>query len=140
MNIVFSASILLSGALVSCGTVPSAAPSISGPEAKALKGSFYWSRAQGPLTLGKEELSRLMSRSTIERLQYGEDGESHASALALALATLGDQDFSEVLSVQTPQVQRIVTRNIDGLWKRYGLSYPLTQGIESKVSHLSLPC
>ena len=52
--------------------------------------------------------------------------------MAVALADVGDERFSSVLSRQTPAVQASVTEAISYMWRHYHLRYPKTAAIASR--------
>jgi hypothetical protein len=47
----------------------------------------------------------------------------------IALASLGDDRFAEVLSREPVDVQRAVYREISPLWTDFGLRYPKTEAL-----------
>ncbi|MFN0080642.1 MAG: hypothetical protein ACKVY0_29590, partial [Prosthecobacter sp.] len=112
----------------------SAQHGLSNDEKSALRQSFYWKPEFGESRYAGDSLAQLMAKSVDEVFQYGEKGENHASELALALTTVGDVEFARQLSAQPTNVQGLVLDLIGSLWRRYGLSYPLTQSIASKLT------
>ena len=59
----------------------------------------------------------------------GEYAESQMSAVVWALATVGDDTFSEAVARQPDAVKCAVARDLANLWNRYGLHYPKTQSV-----------
>jgi hypothetical protein len=72
-----------------------------------------------------------MDRSADSSLD-GERSEGHSSAVAAALATVGDDRFSAALMTRRGAVQVAVIKKVQYLWTHYELSYPKTQAISTK--------
>ena len=119
---------LAATAFGSCSTYTAAAPGISPAEERVLEASYYWHRGQKPFTYTPEQLDHLLRRSADATLD-GERAESQTSAVVWALATVGDDAFSQAVRRQSEAVKRAVGRDIEDLWRRYGLHYPKTESV-----------
>ena len=124
--------------LCSCGTESDAAAGISSREMRALETTYYWKPEDTPPKYAAGELETLMDRSTDPTLD-GEYAEGQASALAVALATVGDELFAKTLATRNRDVQAAVIRYIDYMWTHYKLRYPRTQAIARKCKSNTKP-
>ncbi len=106
-------------------------PGINPAEAAALTENYYWHTGNPKAVDDDAGLEALMRRSTNPKLD-GEGAEMQTSTMALALAEVGDDRFSAVLSRQTPEVQKEVTDSISNMWRHYKLDYPKTRAIHAK--------
>lgn len=59
----------------------------------------------------------------------GEYAEAQATALSIALASVGDKCFAKTLATRNRDVQVSVIHYIDYMWTHYKLRYPRTQAI-----------
>jgi len=103
-----------------------AAPGISPDEMQVLISVYYWQRDLHAPKYTSEQLDRLLRASADPTLD-GERAESQASRVAVALASVGDDRFSEALSRHPASVKRAVARDIHYMWKRYHMHYPKTE-------------
>jgi hypothetical protein len=115
--------------LSSCAPSVTADRGISREEAKLLHSTYYWNRSEGPFLNKGGALERLMDDTPRRMAQGGERSELHESSLVLALASVGDQEFSETLQTREPEIQEGVLEAIVGAWDYHHLTYPLTQGL-----------
>jgi hypothetical protein len=129
MKIAIPAAILVAPLLFSCASNTDKAAGINSCELRALKETYYWEDRYDPPTFKQGELVALMDRSADSSLD-GERSERQASAVAAALATVGDEHFAMTLKSRIPEVQRAVISNIRYMWTHYRLSYPMTQAID----------
>src|SRR5215471_5361902 len=100
-----------------------AAPGISPDEMQVLISVYYWQRDLQAPKYTSEQLDRLLHASADPMLD-GERAESQASRVAVALASMGDDRFSQALSRQSASVKRAVAREIHYMWTRYHMHYP----------------
>jgi len=105
-----------------------AAPGISPKEMQVLISVYYWQRDMPAPKYTSEELDRLLRASADPTLD-GERAESQASRVAVALASVGDDRFSQALSRQLASVKRGVAREIRYLRTNHGLYYPKTEAL-----------
>gem|GEM_PF-6220518 len=113
-------------ALAGKPTPDPAAPSISPDEMHVLISVYYWRRDLHPPNYTSKQLDRLLRGSADPTLD-GERAESQASSVAVALASVGDDRFSQALSCQPASVKRAVAREIHYMWTRYHMHYPKTE-------------
>jgi len=129
MNAIKRFPILLFAAILSaCVTSgpPDARPGLNDREMHALEETYYWQPEFGVPSYSDSALSQLLA-GTADNTQNGERSEEHASDIALALASVGDDRFSASLSKQSKYDQKAISREIAYLWTGYGLRYPKTQ-------------
>ena len=107
---------------------PAARPGLSRRETEALIKTYYWKREFPTPSYSDKALDALLASSADPTLD-GERAELQASAVAVALAAIGDARFAHSLSRQTEAVRHAVARDISLLWRRYGLHYPRTQSL-----------
>jgi len=105
-----------------------AAPGISPGEMQVLISVYYWQRDLPAPKYTSEQLDRLLRASADPTLD-GERAESQASRVAVALASVGDDRFSQALSRQPASVKRAVAREIHYMWTRYHMHYPKTERV-----------
>jgi hypothetical protein len=118
--------------LSSCATTTDGASGISKAEMSALKENYYWEEGDIPPSYGPGELERRMDRSADPSLD-GERAEGQSSAVAVALATVGDERFSTTLATRSLEVQAAVIGDVRYMWTHYGLHHPKTQAIATKI-------
>ena len=105
-----------------------AAPDISPDEMQVLISVYYWQRDLPTPKYTSEQLDRLLRASADPTLD-GERAESQASRVAVAVASVGDDRFSQALSRQPASVKRAVARDIHYMWTRYHMHYPKTERV-----------
>lgn len=113
-------------ALLGCATRDAAAPGVSAQEMQVLVSDYYWHAGTPLPRYTPEQLHGLLRRSADPTLD-GANAEQQASRVAVALAVVGDEQFSHVLAQERPSVKRAVTREIRYLWTNHGLHYPKTE-------------
>ncbi len=118
--------------LGSCASIPDAAKGINDSEMRALERTYYWKAEYDPPTFSERELQSLMDRSADPSLD-GEYAEGQSSAVAVALATVGDKYFATVLATRSAEVQSAVIGNVRYMWTHYKLQYPMTQAIAAGI-------
>ena len=89
---------------------------------------YYWQRDLPAPKYTSEQLDLLLRTSADPTLDGGR-AESQASRVAVALASVGDDRFSQALSRQPGNLQRAVAREIHYLWTRYHMHYPKTERV-----------
>ena len=115
-------------AFVGCATHTAAAPGINAQEMQVLVDNYYWNRNQAAPSYTSEQLNRLL-RASADPTADGARAEMQASRVAVALASVGDDTFSQALVRQSASVKHAVAREIVSLWSRYGLHYPKTRAV-----------
>jgi hypothetical protein len=115
-------------ALAACVTHDGAAPRVSQQEMQVLVSDYYWHRNLPLPHYSPEQLDQLLRASADPTLD-GERAESQASRVAVALASVGDDSFSQALSHQPASVKRAVAREIHYMWTQHHLHYPKTQRV-----------
>ena len=118
--------------LSACAPITDSAVGISKAEMVALKENYYWKEDYAPPTFGPGELEALMDRSADPTLD-GEYAEGQSSAVAVALATVGDERFATTLATRSREVQVAVIRSVSYMWTHYRLDHPQTQVIASQI-------
>ena len=126
----FVSSVAAASAFSGCAAfdVPASRPGMSRRETQALVETYYWQRHFPTPAYSDTQLDALLARSADPSLD-GERGEEQASAVAVALAVVGDQHFARALSHQSRAVQGAIARDISYLWTHYRLDYPQTQAL-----------
>ena len=124
--------------LSSCAQMTDGSSGISKAEMNALKENYYWEEGDIPPSFGPGELERRMDRSADPSLD-GERAEGQSSAVAAALATVGDERFSATLATRSREVQAAVIGDVRYMWTHYGLHHPKTQAIATKLESESGP-
>jgi hypothetical protein len=123
--------------MVGCATsIPASAPGIQPTEQAVLVRDFYWQPKEMERTISDAQIHELFAKAGNDDLD-GENAEGLTSALAFAIASTGDQHFSELLARESQETQRRVIREIRCLWEADSLSYPHTEEIERKLSPIS---
>ena len=122
-------------ALAGNPTLDPAAPGISRDELQVLTSVYYWRRELHAPKYTSEQLDRLLRASADPTLD-GERAESQASRVAVALASVGDDRFSQALSPQGASVKRAVAGFIHYMWTQYHMHYPKTERV-LKAIHLT---
>ena len=97
-------------------------------ETEALAKTFYWKPEFPTPSYSENALDALLASSADPTLD-GESAELQSSAVAVALAVVGDERFALSLSRQTKSVRDAVARDISPLWMCYGLNYPRAQSL-----------
>jgi len=115
-------------ALAGNPTLDPAAPGISRDELQVLTSVYYWRRELHAPKYTSEQLDRLLRASADPTLD-GERAESQASRVAVALASLGDDRFSQALSPLGASVKRAVAGFIHYMWTQYHMHYPKTERV-----------
>jgi hypothetical protein len=115
-------------ALVSCATPDDAAVGMSAEEIRVLVSEYYWHRGTPPPHYSSEQLDSLLRASADPTLD-GAQAEQQASRVAVALAVVGDEKFSQVLARQPSKVKRAVAYEIRYMWINGGLHYPRTEAL-----------
>ena len=115
-------------ALAGNPTLDPAAPGISPDEIQVLTSVYYWQRELHAPKYTLEQLDRLLRASADPTLD-GERAESQASRVAVALASVGDDRFSQALSPQGASVKRAVAGFIHYMWTQYHMHYPKTERV-----------
>ena len=131
LRMLVPATIALFACAACAGVSPStdARPGLSARERHALAESFHWRPEQPTPRYDSAHLDALLRRSADLTLD-GERAEAQTSALALALATVGDEAFSAALARQSEAVRQAVAHSgIAYLRTHYRLLYPRTQAI-----------
>jgi hypothetical protein len=105
-----------------------APPGISPDEMQVLISVYYWQRDLPAPNYTSEQLDQLLRASADPTLD-GERAESQASRVAVALASVGDERFSQALSHQPGSVKHAVAREIHYMWTEHHLHYPKTQRV-----------
>jgi hypothetical protein len=132
--------LLLSSVLViaehGCTAVDSdvAARGISPQEASILAQYFSYSPEYALPFYTREQLDQRLRKSADPTLD-GKYAAAQTSSIAIALASVGDDRFAEVLSREPDDVQRAVYREISPLWTDFGLRYPKTEALLDKVAN-----
>ena len=93
-----------------------------------LVSDYYWHAGTPPPRYTSEQLDALLLRSADPTLDAA-NAEQQASRVAVALAAVGDDQFSQVLAHEPPNVKRAVAREIRYLWTNHGLHYPKTEAL-----------
>ena len=93
-----------------------------------LVSDYYWKRDSRAPTYSAAQLDALLRASADPTLD-GARAEMQASRVVVALASIGDDLFSQALMRQSTPVKRAVAREIVYLWSRDGLHYPKTQAV-----------
>ena len=93
-----------------------------------LVSDYYWHAGTPPPRYTSEQLDALLRRSADPTLDGG-NAEQQASRVAVALAAVGDDQFSQILAYQHPNVKRAVAREVRYLWTNHGLHYPKTEAL-----------
>jgi hypothetical protein len=124
----------------SCTTVASdtADRGISPQEASILGQYFYYSPEYALPVYTREQLGQRLRRSADPTLD-GKYAESQKSSIAIALASVGDDRFADVLWRESDDVQRAVYRDISPLWTDFGLQYPKTEALLHKFGEQNQP-
>ena len=115
-------------ALAGKPTQDPAASGISPDEMQVLISVYYWQRDLHAPKYTSEQLDRLLRASADPTLD-GERAESQASRVAVALASVGDDRFSQALSPQGASVKRAVAGFIHYMWTQYHMHYPKTERV-----------
>lgn len=118
--------------LSSCASVTDGGVGISKAEMHALRENYYWEEDNIPPRFGPGELERRMDRSADPSLD-GERAEGQSSAVAVALATVGDERFSATLATRSQEVQAAVIGDVRYMWTHYRLHHPKTQAIAARI-------
>jgi hypothetical protein len=95
---------------------------------QVLVSDYYWHAGTPPPRYTSEQLDALLRRSADPTLDGG-NAEQQASRVAVALAAVGDDQFSQILAYQHPNVKRAVAREVRYLWTNHGLHYPKTEAL-----------
>jgi hypothetical protein len=113
-----------------CTTVDTdtAARGISRQEANVLAQYFSYSPEYALPFYTREQLWRRLRKSADPTLD-GKYAEAQTSTVAIALASVGDDRFADVLSHESDDVRRAVYREISPLWTDFGLQYPKTEAL-----------
>jgi hypothetical protein len=114
--------------LAGCSTYTAAARGIGPEEQRVLVAHYYWSADSALPSYTSEQLGALLRASADPTLD-GEAAEAQMSKVVVALASVGDDRFSQALAQQPDGVKRAVARHVSDLWRRYGLRYPETQDL-----------
>lgn len=114
--------------LPSCASLKDGASGINEAEMHALEENYYWKETYKTPSFAPGELEQLMDSSADPSLD-GERAEGQSSAVAVALASVGDERFSAALATRTPEVRAAVANDVRYLWTHYKLRHPKTQAI-----------
>jgi hypothetical protein len=107
---------------------PASDAGMSRRETNVLVKNYYWKRELPIPTYTDHALDTLLAASANPKLD-GALSEEQASAVAVALAVVGDERFSSALSRQSDAVKRAVARDISYMWTHYRLEYPRTRSL-----------
>jgi len=115
-------------ALAGCATQDVAAPGISPKEMNVLVSSYYYQVVPHEPRYTSEQLDELFRASDNPTLD-GEAAELQTARVTIALASVGDERFSQALSRHSARIKRAVARDIQHMWTLYHLHYPKTERV-----------
>ena len=111
-----------------CATQDVAAPGISSKEMNVLVSNYYYQVVPHEQRYTSEQLNELFRASDNPTLD-GEAAELQTARVAIALASVGDERFSQALSHHSASIKRAVARHIQHMWTLYHLHYPKTERV-----------
>jgi hypothetical protein len=111
-----------------CATQDVAAPGISSKEMNVLVSNYYYQVVPHEQRYTSEQLNELFRASDNPTLD-GEAAELQTARVAIALASVGDERFSQAFSHHSASIKQAVARNIEHMWTLYHLYYPKTQRV-----------